>query len=335
MMEQEVKHSGLVVSHVVDFSRRYRGESVTFYTRVDVLHPVAGFGLSVNIPQGLAVESYQAVGGDDDAPPRLVQDDDGVRVVWHKSGPLEAGTGYDYQIRARVTHTAAHISLPSRAVVYPETAGRGKKRNDDAPDDFVLETACVFVQPKAQYLKYLPALYEDDELMGQLLMLFESFLTPIERTIDQLPFYFDPRTTSPDLLPWLASWFNLVLDERWPEEKRRRLLRSTVSLYRQRGTCRGLREYLEIYTGEIPQIIEHRARNLVLGIEARLGPGIALGTQNEPHTFTVILRLPPVGGIEKDEIALQEENRCRVIERIIEGEKPAHTAYNLQIESLE
>jgi hypothetical protein len=136
-------------------------------------------------------------------------------------------------------------------------------------------------------------------------------------------------------LPWLASWFNLVLDERWPEEKRRRLLRSAVSLYRQRGTCRGLREYLKIYTGEIPQIIEHRARNLVLGIDARLGPGVALGTQNEPHTFTVILRLPPVDGVEKEEIVQKEENRRRVIERIIEGEKPAHTAYNLQLESLE
>lgn len=335
MMNQEVKHSGLVVSHVVDFSQRYRGELVTFYTHVDVLHPVAGFGLNVSIPQGLVVESYQAVGEDDGAPPRLVQDDDGVRVVWHKKGPLEAGTSYDYQISARVTHTASHGSLQSRAVAYPETTGRGKKQSNDASDSFVVEIACVFIQPKAQYLKYLPALYEDDELMGQLLMLFESFLAPVERTIDQLPFYFDPRTTSPDLLPWLASWFNLVLDERWPEEKRRRLLRSAVSLYRQRGTCRGLREYLEIYTGEIPQIIEHRARNLVLGVQARLGPGIALGTQNEPHTFTVILRLPPVAGVKKEERALKEEDRCRVIERIIEGEKPAHTAYNLQIESLE
>jgi phage tail-like protein len=335
MMDQEVKHSGLVVSHVVDFSRRYRGEPLAFHTRVDVLRSVAGFGLNVSVPRGLSIESYRAAAGDEGAPPRLVQDDGGVRVVWHKRGPLEAGTSYDYQISARVTHTAAHGSLQSRAVAYPETTGKGKKRNDDASDGIVQETACVFVQRKAQYLKYLPALYEDDELMGQLLMLFESFLMPIERTIDQLPFYFDPRTTSPDLLPWLASWFNLVLDERWPEEKRRRLLRSAVSLYRQRGTCRGLREYLKIYTGEIPQIIEHRARNLVLGIDARLGPGVALGTQNEPHTFTVILRLPSVDGVEKEEIVQKEENRRRVIERIIEGEKPAHTAYNLQLESLE
>jgi phage tail-like protein len=334
MMDRDLKRSALAISHVTDFSRRYRGEQVIFYTRVDVLRPVAGFGLNVSLPRGLALESYQPAVENGGAPPRLVQDGGGVRVVWHKKGPLEVGTSYDYRINARVAHTAAHSSLQSRAVVYPETTGKGKGRNEDASDGVVQETACVCVQTKAQYLKYLPALYEEDELMGQLLMLFESFFMPIERTIDQLPFYFDPRTTPPDLLPWLASWFNLVLDERWPEAKRRRLLHSAVSLYRQRGTCRGLREYLEIYTGEIPQIIEHRARNLVLGLEARLGPGIALGTQNEPHTFTVILRLPPVDGVEEEEIALREENRCRVIERIIEGEKPAHTAYNLQIESV-
>jgi phage tail-like protein len=189
------------------------------------------------------------------------------------------------------------------------------------------------VRTKAQYLEYLPALYEEDELMGQLLVLFESFWAPVERTIDQLPFYFDPRTTPPDLLPWLASWFNLVLDERWPEAKRRQLLGSAVSLYRRRGTCRGLRQYLEIYTGEVPQIIEHRARNLVLGLEARLGPGIALGTQNVPHTFTVTLQLPSIEGDDDEEVALQEDERRRVIERIIEAEKPSHTAYNLQIES--
>jgi len=66
---------------------------------------------------------------------------------------------------------------------------------------------------------------------------------------------------------------------------------------------------------------------------AKLGSGIALGTNNVPHSFTVILRLPPIsssGG--KRERARQELERRRRIEAIIEAEKPAHTSYNLHLE---
>ncbi len=329
-----MERSGLAVSHTADFSRRYRGEQVTFHTRVDVLHRVSGYKINIGLPEGLILGSYQPALESSGAPPRFVKDGDGVHVLWHENGPLETGTSFEYQISARVAHVAGEGYLQSEAVVRPETNARSKRQSDsDASMGVARETACVYVRTKAQYLKHLPALYEEDELMGQLLTLFESFWDPIERTIDQLPFYFDPQTAPLDLLPWLASWFNLVLDERWSEVKRRRLLCSAVSLYRRRGTCRGLREYLEIYTGEVPQIIEHRARNLMLGREARLGPGIALGTQNVPHTFTVTLHLPLIEGDDDEVVALQEGERRRVIERIIEAEKPAHTAYNLQIES--
>jgi phage tail-like protein len=336
MMDQKMEHSRLAVSHIADFSRRYRGEQVTFFTRVDVLSPVSGYTINIDLPEGLVLGSYQPALESSGAPPRLVKDGDGVRIFWHKDELLEAGTSFEYQISARVAYVAGEGYLKSEAVVFPETAGRGKRKRQDDGDasaGVVREAACVYVRTKAQYLEYLPALYEEDELMGQLLTLFESFLDPIEETIDQIPFYFDPQTAPLDLLPWLASWFSLVLDERWPEAKRRQLLCSAVSLYRRRGTCSGLRQYLEIYAGEVPQIIEHRARNLVLGLEARLGPGIALGTQNVPHTFTVMLQLPSIAGDGDEKVALQEEERRRVIERIIEAEKPAHTAYNLQIES--
>jgi phage tail-like protein len=333
-MGQRMERSGLAVSHTADFSRRYRGERVTFYTRVDVLHPVSGYTINIGLPEGLILGSYQPALESSGAPPRLVKDSAGVHVLWCESGPLETGASFEYQISARVAHVAEEGYLQSEAVVRRETDTGNEQDDGDASKGVARETACVYVRTKAQYLKHLPALYEEDELMGQLLTLFESFLNPIERTIDQIPFYFDPQTAPLDLLPWLASWFNLVLDERWPEAKRRRLLCSAVPLYRRRGTCRGLREYLEIYTGEVPQIIEHRARNLVLGRDARLGPGIALGTQNVPHTFTVTLHLPPIEGGDDGDVALQEDERRRVIERIIEAEKPAHTAYNLQIESV-
>jgi len=66
-----------------------------------------------------------------------------------------------------------------------------------------------------------------------------------------------------------------------------------VQLYRMRGTLRGLQEYLQIYTGVTPQIIEHPANDCAWA-ERRARRGIALGKGNVPFSFTVNLCLPPL-----------------------------------------
>jgi phage tail-like protein len=147
-----------------------------------------------------------------------------------------------------------------------------------------------------------------------------------------MAYYFDPKYAPADMLPWLASWIGLNLDERWPEDRRRLMLSSAVTLFRRRGTKRGLQEYLEVFTGRKPQIIEHGANNFRLGPDARLGPSIALGTGNRPHTFQVILSLPPISGAPNEaERNRLEEQRRRMITAIIDAEKPAHTEYSLQL----
>jgi phage tail-like protein len=199
------------------------------------------------------------------------------------------------------------------------------------------ETATIAVSTSSEYLRYLPAIYQEDDLMGRFLMLFGSFWKPLECQISDLWLYFDPRLTPSEFLPWLASWLSLVLDESWPEEKQRQLIRSAIFLYRKRGTKQGLEEFLTIYTGVKPQIVEHRAHDFRLGSEARLGPGIALGKGNVAHTFTVTLRLPPIAvpSGHEEEQARKElvRQRRHKIEAIIEAEKPAHTSYTLQIET--
>jgi hypothetical protein len=62
--------------------------------------------------------------------------------------------------------------------------------------------------------------------------------------------------TDAEFLPWLATWVALFLDEEWDEAKRRRLISEAVELYRWRGTVLGLKRYLEIYVGLIPEIRE-------------------------------------------------------------------------------
>src|SRR5262249_8229584 len=144
-------------------------------------------------------------------------------------------------------------------------------------------------------------------------------------------YYFDPRITPAEFLPWLASWLDVELDERWPEARLRQLLRWAIALHRSRGTKWGLLKYLEIYNGEQAEIIERRAKDFSVGPEARLGQGVALGRANQPHTFTVTLRLPAIKAASEKERERQEEIRRRTIISIIEKQKPAHTIYTLNL----
>jgi phage tail-like protein len=317
----------LAVAHVADHYRRYPGESVTLHSRVEVLAPVRGFRLTIGLPEGLTPGEYRASPSHGERLPELVTVGEARFLVWTLERVLQPGERFEYELEATVTPTGHDLRLESRAVV---TARPADPRGAEAA-----ESVEIAVLAKGRYLRYLPALYQEDELMGRFLMLFESFWGPIERQIESLPSYFDPRLTPASLLPWLASWLDLTLDDRWPEERRRRLLSAAGALYRKRGTRQGLQEYLEIYTGEKAHIVEHSAHNMRLGLDARLGLGLALGRLNMPFTFTVVLRLPPAStAADEAERNRREQERRRAIESIIEAEKPAHTAYNLHIEAV-
>jgi phage tail-like protein len=171
----------------------------------------------------------------------------------------------------------------------------------------------------SSYLQYLPAPFHEDPFVGRFLLIFEAILGPIERSIDNLASYFDPRLTPPELLPWLASWVGLELDENWPIAQQRQLVLWAATLYRWRGTRRGLRQHLRLYTGRTPLIVENFA-GLRVGQDAAMGINTRLGDAPRPHwiTVTVLADRPD----ELDE---------RILRQIIELEKPAHVGYTLDI----
>jgi phage tail-like protein len=154
--------------------------------------------------------------------------------------------------------------------------------------------------PRSSYLQYLPSFFAHDSLLDRFLLIFESILAPIEQIVDHVPLLLDARTMPTRLLPWVASWLDLTLNENWPESRRRDLIRAASELYRWRGTRRGLSQYLEIYAGVTPEIDDHL---------------------DAPHTFRVTLRVP-------DDQPVDEA----LVRAIIDSEKPAHTAYDLVIE---
>ena len=308
------------VAHVADYNRRYPGEVVTFFSRVQVGQPVANLTLRVSLPAGLTLGDYRALTEKNGLMPQLAVGNEANYLVWSLAGDLPAGATREFQAEASVVPSIGQTRLESRAVV-----------TDSSQAILAEETATIAVRSKGGYIQHLPALYEQDDLIGRFLMLFESFWKPIDQQTDHISFYLDPRITPPRFLPWLAAWLDLELDEDWPEPRRRQLIRWAIALHRSRGTKWGLTKYLEIYTGQKAEITEHRANNFVLGNTACLGPGIAMGRGNRPHTFTVTLRLPPLEIEDEAERVRQGRIRRRTIEAIIARQKPAHTVYSLQL----
>jgi phage tail-like protein len=105
----------------------------------------------------------------------------------------------------------------------------------------------------------LPAVFHEDPLMQLFLTAFDDVLAPIFCTLDNLDAYFDPHVAPPDFLPWLASWVGADLDDNWPLERQRSLAGRAASLYRWRGTVKGLAAELTLHTGWEPEIEESGA----------------------------------------------------------------------------
>ena len=170
----------LTIAHAADFNRRYPGETVTFFTRVDVCESCAGFTLRIALPDGLLPGATHASANHDGSLPHLVFVEGARYLIWKLNQVLQLGERLEYQLEAIIAPTEQDRALSCRAVV-------AATRSDDAePPVFQAETVTIAVSAKGRLLKYLPALYtEQDEFMGRFLMLFESFWEPIEDRIDQ------------------------------------------------------------------------------------------------------------------------------------------------------
>ena len=95
---------------------------------------------------------------------------------------------------------------------------------------------------------------------------------------------------------------------------------SAIELYRWRGTKKGLRDSLRIYTGVVPQITEPISGPKVsLGPDTRLGINAHLGG-GEPFSFTVTIAKPDLA-----------EADINIVRAIIEAQKPAYTTYTLNV----
>lgn len=186
------------------------------------------------------------------------------------------------------------------------------------------------IRPRSLYLNFLPAFYGDIDFVGRFLSIFEKAFEPSVQILENLWMYLDPLTAPKSLLPFLAHWVAWPVDARWDEHQQRKLIRQAVEIYRWRGTRRGLRLFLHLYTGlslddDLPEsqkqisIEESFAEGFVLN-KSILGQDTLLGG-GRPFHFVVKLRSSSAASMNRASI-------CQLIDR----EKPAFCTYDLYFE---
>jgi phage tail-like protein len=159
----------------------------------------------------------------------------------------------------------------------------------------------------------LPALYHEDSFIQRLTTVFDAALDPVVVTLDCIDGYYDPYLCPPDFLVWLSGWVGLVIDDAWPPERRRQLVADAVKIYRSRGTVQALAAAVELYTGVIPEIIEHGGHAWSTTAGSAL-PGSA-GTD-----IVVRVVVPDQAQVER-----------RILDVIVEENKPVHLSHRIEI----
>jgi phage tail-like protein len=161
----------------------------------------------------------------------------------------------------------------------------------------------------------LPAIYHQDGDFGlRFVAALEGVLDPVLALLDSLPAHVDPDLAPQDVLELLAGWLGVELDESWPDERRRELVRRAGELSRLRGTRAGLELSLGIAFPDLPLRIEDEG-----GVVFATDTSEAVGG-GRPR-FVVYCDQP-----------LEEEQLARVA-RTIEEAKPVHVAYRLRVKA--
>lgn len=129
--------------------------------------------------------------------------------------------------------------------------------------------SAVIRWPRKTSARYLPAAFSEEpvsaDFLARFLEIFDRARADVLEPLETLPAYFDPLATpaaergvsGADFLDWLASWVGLSLDRNWPAERRRALVAEAPSLFRMRGTVKGLKRHVALYTGTEPLVVEH------------------------------------------------------------------------------
>ena len=152
----------------------------------------------------------------------------------------------------------------------------------------------------------LPSILRGDALACGLADSFDGLLAPAILALDTVVDYLDPLLTPEDMLPWLAQWHGMQLDETAVHTLQREDLSLARTVNPVRGTLRSIELVIEEMFGVPAEVTES-------GVTAwSSDPGGALPGDPEP-SVTVVIR--PPAGVEVD---------LGRLDALLESVTPAH-----------
>jgi phage tail-like protein len=204
--------------------------------------------------------------------------------------------------------------------------------------------------PGHDWLNRLPALYSREERARAFL---QNYLAPVAGLNDDTAAQSDtrnallkPASAPVSVLPWLAGWLGLTLDERWSEAARRTMIREAPALFRARGTVEAVRRMVEI-VAEAPVILleQFRVRGLLdaAGSEpgwmapSVVGGGLRVGGPIGEAQVTVTAAPADLASVfdksaHRFSILIQAQlstERRAAVRDLLDVHRPAHTLFEL------
>lgn len=207
--------------------------------------------------------------------------------------------------------------------------------------------------PRDSYLRYLPAVFQQDpesrDFLDRFLSIFQTSFDGLDQMIDSFRQLFDPMTVPQKYLGWLAAWLALPIQPSWTTTQLRAMVKKAFTEYSRRGTPGGLVEAIQDYAGVPASVLEHyRLRRwpllpsastlcagsrlwsrsfyqqLQVGEHSEVG-SFRLATATQPameplhwgaHQFTVFFVSNPY----------TTDTIRKAVQEVVDREKPAHTS---------
>lgn len=300
----------------------YPMESAELTVRVRLENPMRTI-LCIHLPKMVDVEAIHMDGVDDNYLTVYSHDFDGKMLAVQLSKYLEPGQSSELHITLRL-HSI-------RMNHYLSFCGWMAADVPDISSDFFTEprgsrSIELTVKADASFMRFLPEIYSYDDFMNRFLMMFESFWKPINQQISMGECYYDPDLTPDEFLNWLASWVGMQIDETFPRERVRELIKNAIPFSRTRGTAESLRFFLEMYSGGHVEVKERKAHNMVIGGQMGIGDGLALGQDNKPNMVQVSMTVPSA---ELERTGFTKQKYAKKIKSFIREIVPAHTVFSL------
>ena len=300
----------------------YSMEAVTLTIRVRLETPSRTI-LCLHLPQKVEVESISMDNFDDNMLTVYSRNFDGKLLAVQLSKYLDPGQSTQLHIRARLNTITMNHYLSFCAWMASDVPDNTSQFFTEPKESRSIELA---VKANAEYMRFLPEIYSYDDFINRFLMMFESFWKPINQQISMGESYYDPDLTPDVFLEWLASWVGMQIDETFPRERVRDLIKNAIPFSRTRGTAESLRFFLEMYSGGHVEVSERKAHNMVLGGQMGIGDGLALGMDNKPNMVVVSMTVPSA---ELERTGFTKQKYSRKIKSFIREIVPAHTVFSL------